>query len=189
MPGDYWQKFAQVRLFYGYMIAHPGKKLLFMGAELGQFDEWKDLEDIDWELLDYEMHRKLHYYVRELNHVYLQEKALWQFDHQQEGFEWIDPHDVNQSVISFMRKSKNQKDFTVVICNFTPAYYENYRVGVPKLGEYVEVFNSDMEEFGGSGKSNIETLLAVETGWHNQPYHICIKIPPLAMVMVKKHQQ
>lgn len=184
MHGDYWQKFASLRLFYGYMMAHPGKKLLFMGGEFGQFDEWKDLEGLDWHLIEYDSHRMLQQYVKELNHFYLQEKPLWELDHEQEGFEWIDPHDSNQSIVTFLRKDKNQ-DFIIIVSNFTPIYYESYRIGVPALGTYKEIFNSDAYKYGGSGKGNFVPLNAEKMKWHNQPYNINIQIPPLATVMFR----
>lgn len=184
MPGDYWQKFANLRAFYGYMMAHPGKKLLFMGGEFGQFAEWKEYQSLDWHLLDNDMHRKLHRYVRELNHFYKGEKSFWQLDHDSEGFQWIDPHDYSQSVITFIRKSKEPKDCIIVLCNFTPVVREGYRVGVPQLVEYQEVFNSDWEIFGGSGQRN-DTLKTEQVTWHNQPFSLQIKVPPLATVFLK----
>lgn len=183
--GDYWQKFAGLRLFYGYMIAHPGKKLLFMGGELGQFDEWKDEAEVDWNLVDNDLHRKLQQYVKDLNHFYKEEPILWQLDHHAMGFEWIDPHDTNQSIITFMRKDQAQIEL-IIVCNFTPSYYDHYRIGVPHLGEYVEVWNSDDDKYGGSGKGNFKPIQAVKEKWHNQPYHLVIKIPPLATVMFKR---
>jgi 1,4-alpha-glucan branching enzyme len=185
MPGDYWQKFAHLRLFYGYMMAHPGKKLLFMGGEFGQFIEWKDDQSLDWFLLDFDMHHRLHHYVRTLNHFYLSEPSLWEIDHDWNGFQWIDPHDSNQSIITFMRKSSNPKDFIIVICNFTPMVREGYRLGVPQLGEYLEVFNSDVDIFGGSNQRNIIPLRAEAIHWHNQPYSLSLKVPPLATIYIK----
>jgi 1,4-alpha-glucan branching enzyme len=185
MPGDYWQKFANLRVLLGYMMGHPGKKLLFMGSEFGQFDEWKDLEDLDWEMLDYESHRSMKHYVRSLNHMYLQEKALWELDHQIEGFSWIDPHDSNQSITTFMRKSAEPDDVLIMICNFTPVVHERYRIGVPLAGNYTEIFNSDLPEYGGSGQINKGKLKMESTSWHNQPYSLQLTIPPLAVVVLK----
>lgn len=184
MFGDYWQKFASLRLFYAYMMAHPGKKLIFMGGEFGQYDEWKDLEGLDWFLLDYESHRKLQIYVKELNHFYRQEKILWELDHQDDGFQWIDPHDTNQSIVTFMRKDKGG-NFIIAVSNFTPSYYEQYRIGVPYLGTYQEVWNSDQEKYFGSGKGNPNELKAEKLKWHNQPFSINIQVPPLATIMLK----
>ncbi|MFW5971923.1 MAG: 1,4-alpha-glucan branching protein GlgB [Bacillota bacterium] len=185
MPGDYWQKFANLRLFLGYMMTHPGKKLLFMGSEFGQFDEWKDLDDLDWELLDYEMHKKAQDYTRELNEFYLQEDALWYKDHQMDGFSWIDANNNEQSIISFIRKGKGGNDYLIVICNFTPNYYENYRVGAPEKRYYKEVFNSDQVEYGGSGKINEGIIDSYDKEWNYCPYSIDIKIPPLAVTILK----
>lgn len=185
MPGDYWQKFANLRVLYGYMMSHPGKKLLFMGGEFGQFDEWKDLEDLDWEMLGYDSHRSMHRYVRDLNHLYLREAALWELDHQPEGFEWIDPHDHKQSVTTFMRMSRNPEDVLVIVNNFTPVYHENYRIGVPYAGEYVELFNSDAGEYGGSGKLNSGKLKTEEITWHGRPDSLHVCLPPLATVIFK----
>ncbi|HWR56667.1 MAG TPA: 1,4-alpha-glucan branching protein GlgB [Negativicutes bacterium] len=185
MPGDYWQKFANLRTFFGYMMAHPGKKLLFMGGEFGQFIEWNYRDGLDWQLLDYGQHRKLHNYVRALNYFYRGEKALWQADCSWDGFQWIDPHDHTQSVITFMRKGKDKEDFLVVICNFTPEVRDNYRIGVPRPGLYREVFNSDLEMYGGSGQKNETALLTAAANWHNQPFALEIRLPPLAVIYLK----
>lgn len=185
MPGDYWQKFANLRVFLGYMASHPGKKLLFMGGELGQFIEWRYDHALDWILLDYEMHSKIQHYVKSLNRFYAEEPALWELDHIFEGFEWIDSDNFNQSMAVFVRKGKKPKDTIVIVCNFTPAVYENYRIGVPYNCNYSEVFNSDMREFGGSGIKNTGILDAVEYKWHNRRYSIEIKVPPLAVLYFK----
>jgi len=191
MPGDYWQKFANLRVFLGYMMTHPGKKLLFMGGEFAQFIEWRYYEALEWHLLDFEMHRKFQDYVRALNRFYLCEAALWQDDHSWRGFEWIDCHNERQSVIIFMRKTRaeNQEqpvEELVVLCNFTPQYYEDYRIGMPSAGCYEEVFNSDRAEFGGSGQQNEELLYAGKVPWHNRQYSLKLKVPPLAIVMLKQ---
>ncbi|WP_248925513.1 1,4-alpha-glucan branching protein GlgB [Paenibacillus hamazuiensis] len=186
MPGDYWQKFANLRALYGYMMAHPGKKLLFMGGEFGQFDEWKDLEDIDWEMIEqYDSHRNMFQYTRDLNRLYRTEPSLWELDHRPEGFEWIDPHDDQQSIVTFMRKAKDPSDFIVFVCNFTPVVHHGYRIGVPMPGEYIEFFNSDMEKYGGSGVCNPAGLKANKLPWHNRPYSIEMTIPPLGAVWLK----
>ena len=182
MPGDYWQKFANLRLLYGYMIAHPGKKLLFMGCEFGQFVEWRFYMSLDWHLLDYEMHSKLHHYVRKLNHFYLGHSALWERDHVWDGFRWIDPHDCSQSIISFIRKGMDPDNWLIAVCNFTPVVRHEYRIGVPLAGEYVEVFNSDDPNFGGSGQDNPGTILSQNIPWHDFSQSISITIPPLAAV-------
>ncbi|MFW5995923.1 MAG: 1,4-alpha-glucan branching protein GlgB [Halanaerobiaceae bacterium] len=185
MPGDYWQKFAGLRVFMAYMMTHPGKKLSFMGGEFAQFDEWKDDRGLDWFLLDYEMHRKYKEYCRELNHFYLEEASLWELDHDPLGFEWIDANNNDQSIISFYRRGRKENDFLLVVCNFTPAYYDSYRLGVPKSGVYSEVFNTDLECYGGSGKENLEAVKGRKGGFHGQDYYIEIKVPPLAAVVLK----
>jgi len=185
MPGDYWQKFANLRLLYGYMMAHPGKKLLFMGGEFGQFAEWKFDASLDWHLLDYEMHRKLHHYVRMLNHFYLENRALWECDHGWEGFRWIDHHDYSQSIVSFIRKGKERDDWLIAVCNFTPVVRHGYRIGVPQPGGYMEAFNSDDRSYGGSGQGNFEVIMSKEIQWHGFSHSISITVPPLAAVFFK----
>lgn len=185
MPGDYWQKFANLRLLYAYMAAHPGKKLLFMGGEWGQFAEWTESKSLDWHLLSYEMHGKMKNYVRELNLFYREERGLWEQDHAAGGFEWIDPHDYTQSVITFMRRAAGGNCFLVVVCNFTPVVRDYYRIGVPCAGQYEEVFNSDREEFGGSGRVNRGLLQAEPRWWHNQPCSLELTLPPLGAVFLR----
>lgn len=183
MPGDYWQKFANLRAFYVYWMTHPGKKLLFMGGEFGHFIEWNEAQGLDWHLLDYPMHQMLHRFVRELNHFYLNHDMLWQLDHEWRGFEWIDCHDSDQSVISFIRKNE-QGHFLVVVINFTPIVRYNYRIGVPAPGLYQEVFNSDASNFGGSGQQMEEGVHAVAGDWLTRPYSMEIKVPPLGAVIL-----
>lgn len=183
MPGDYWQKFASLRDLYAYMTAHPGKNLLFMGGEFGQFIEWNYKQELDWFLLEYEMHAKMQEYVSALNNFYQKEKSLWKYDHQSCGFEWIDPNNQEQSIISFMRKADDE--YVIVICNFTPEYYGKYKVGVPELREYEEIFNSDLDKFGGSNKFNQGNISAEKINWHNQPFSIDVQIPPLATIFIK----
>lgn len=185
MPGDYWQKFANLRLLLGYMTAHPGKKLLFMGGELAQFHEWRYYEELDWNILDFPMHRSFQQYVKELNHFYLSEKALWEMDYDWPGFKWVDADNHKQSVAIFQRIAKDNSDFVVVICNFTAAAHENYRVGVPYTGWYEEVFNSDQEKYGGSDIQNNILLKAAKKNWQKQPYSLVIKLPPLSIVFLK----
>ncbi len=185
MPGDYWQKFANLRLFYGYMIGHPGKKLLFMGSEFGQFIEWNFKQQLDWLLLLYPPHKKMQEYVRNLNFLYKKESSLWEQDHSFEGFEWIDHSNYEKSIISFIRKGNSKKDYLIFICNFTPVVYYDYRVGVPEETSYYEIFNSDNSDFGGSGQINTEVLVATNERWNNQQYSIITKIPPLAVMILK----
>ncbi len=187
MPGDYWQKFANLRVLYGYMMAHPGKKLLFMGGEIGQFSEWNYDSELDWNVLDYDMHAKLQRYVRELNYFYLEQKALWEMDHCAEGFQWIDPHDIKQSVISFLRRSPSSGGSELImICNFTPAVHSDYRVGVPGPGSYREVFNSDRDIYGGSGQVNHGILVAQQQPWQNRDWSLPVLVPPLAVVVFER---
>lgn len=189
MPGDYWQKFANLRAFYGYWMAHPGKKLLFMGGEFGQFIEWQEHESLDWHLLEHDKHSKLQGYCRALNKFYQREPALWQVDENWHGFEWIDCSDYVQSIICFIRKSARVGEELIVVCNFTPEVHNSYRIGVPELGLYQEVFNSDWEEFGGSGQVNGEPLNAENVNWQNKPYSLVLRIPPLATIYLKCIQQ
>jgi 1,4-alpha-glucan branching enzyme len=186
MPGDYWQKFANLRLLYAYMMAHPGKKLLFMGGEFGQFIEWSYKESLDWHLLVYEMHGKLHSYVKDLNHIYLDERCLWEEDGNWNGFSWIDPHDSESSIITFIRRASNEEDFIIVVCNFTPVVRDSYLIGVPQAGVYQEVFNSDNEKYGGSGQKNNRLIFADEFPYHGLPHSMRITIPPLAVVYLKR---
>ncbi|UOR14019.1 1,4-alpha-glucan branching protein GlgB [Halobacillus amylolyticus] len=185
MPGDYWQKFANLRVFLAYMYAHPGKKLLFMGGEFGQFDEWKDMDDLDWELLEYDSHGAILNFMKQLHQLYLDMPALWELDHDQKGFCWIDPHNFEQSILSFVRNSRSTNDQLVVVCNFTPEVYHGYKVGVPKNGTYKEIFTSDAVHFGGSGQSNGLTLEAITEPWQGQDQHIEMTIPPLAVSFLK----
>ncbi|TDL76361.1 1,4-alpha-glucan branching enzyme [Peribacillus frigoritolerans] len=192
MPGDYWQKFAQYRLLLGYMMTHPGKKLLFMGGEFAQFDEWKDLEQLDWVLDDFDMHQKSRTYFKELMAVYKRQRPLYEQDHSQEGFEWIDVNNSDQSIFSFIRRGLKPNEQLVVVCNFTPQTYHEYKVGVPADTKYIEIMNSDDTVFGGSGQVNKKDLKAQEGTLHNQPYHISMTIPPYGISIlraVKKREE
>jgi 1,4-alpha-glucan branching enzyme len=185
MPGDYWSKFANLRILYSYMIGHPGKKLLFMGGEFGQFIEWNHDKALDWLLLEYESHKQLQCFVKEINFLYQHEKSLYQLDNQPSGFEWIDSQNCEESIIVFMRKAADPEDFIIVLCNFTPIAREGYKIGVPKLGGYEEVFNSDLEKYGGTGMMNGEVIKAADEEWNNQPCSIVANIPPLSAVFLK----
>lgn len=185
MPGDYWQKFANLRAAYGFMYGHPGKKLLFMGGEFGQFIEWDYQKGLDWHLLDYEMHNKMRNYVKDLNKLYKSEKCLWEIDFSYEGFEWIDCNDAEHGVVSFIRKAKDWKDMLIFVCNFTPVVYEGYRIGVPLAGFYKEVMNSDAEIYGGSNQGNGGGVTAQEFSWQGRPYSLELKIPPLGIMVLK----
>ncbi|MBR6889169.1 MAG: 1,4-alpha-glucan branching protein GlgB [Selenomonadaceae bacterium] len=185
MPGEYEQKFAGLRCFFGYWMAHPGKKLLFMGGEFAQFIEWNEDAGLDWQLVEqYEKHKQMQDYSRALNKFYLDNKALWQVDFDWNGFRWIDCNDNENSVVSFIRKAEDSDDYLIIICNFTPNIRENYRIGVPDKGAYVEVFNSDAEEFGGSGVANSK-LSTEDFPYHNSSHSIKLTIPPLATIYLK----
>jgi 1,4-alpha-glucan branching enzyme len=185
MPGDYWQKFAGLRVSYGYMYGHPGKKLLFMGGEFGQFIEWDYKRSLDWHLLGYEMHGKMQRFVKDLNRLYAGEKAMHEVDFSYEGFEWIDCSDSDHSVISFLRKGKDWHDMLIFVCNFTPVVHYNYRVGVPFDLYYSEVLNSDSEVYGGSNVGNMGGVRAEQHSFHGRPYSVNLQLPPLAVLVLK----
>lgn len=189
MPGDYWQKFANLRLLLAFMMTHPGKKLLFMGSEFGQFIEWKYDSALDWFLLEYEMHAKLHKFTKLLNKFYLEQPALWEQDHSWSGFEWIDSGDYNNSVVSFLRKGYKESDFLIVVCNFTPIVRYDYRIGVPYPGKYEEILNTDNNEFGGSGQLNDILMSDDNVAWHKCAHSICMKLPPLAISVIRKCEE
>lgn len=185
MPGDYWQKFAGLRVTYGFMYGHPGKKLLFMGGEFGQFIEWNFKQGLDWNLLGYEMHGKLKNFVCDLNKLYTSEKALYEIDFSYDGFEWLDCNDSDHSMISFLRKGTHPEDMLLFACNFTPVVYSNYRIGVPYDAFYKEILNSDSELYGGSNVGNFGGLLAEPIEYNQRPYSLSIQVPPLAVVVFK----
>lgn len=185
MPGDLWQKCANLRVALGFMYAHPGKKLIFMGGEFGQFDEWSEAKSLDWFLLEFEHHKQIHDYTRDLNGFYLQEKSLWQKDFDSSGFTWISCNDADRSILAFVRIGDDEEDITVFVCNFTPVPYMEHRIGVPKQGRYVEKINSDNGIYGGSGILNTQPMFTEETPWDNMPHSISLKVPPLAMVALK----
>ena len=189
MPGDYWQKFANLRLLFTYMYAHPGKKLLFMGGEFGQFIEWNYKQDLDWLLLDYEKHQLTQDFMQELNQVYRKEKALWELDHEHAGFRWIEADDYEQSVISFIRNSENEAQQLVIILNFTPIPRDKYRIGVPGPGEYELLLNSDQKVFGGSDYETAARVKTEEIPYHGFDHSISINLPPLAGIYLKYKQQ
>ncbi|WP_409251760.1 1,4-alpha-glucan branching enzyme [Bacillus sp. SCS-153A] len=185
MPGDYWQKFAQLRLLLGFMTAHPGKKLIFMGTEVAQFSEWKDLEQVDWHLLDYEKHRMFNTYLKELLHLYKRSPSLYEQDHRSEGFEWVDVNNASQQIFSFIRKSEQPEDYMLVLCNFSPEVYHHYKVGVLKADGYREIWNSDHQRFGGSHQINPEVLTVKNEGYHGKPCYVEMTIPPYAVVYLR----
>jgi len=185
MPGEYWEKFANLRLLFGYMLAHPGKNLLFMGGEFGQFIEWNYKQELDWSLLEYEKHKKMSDYVKELNKFYLEEKALWLLDHKPEGFEWVEADDKDKSIISFLRFPYNQENHLLVICNFTPVFRENYQVGIPFYKKYEIVFNSDLEKYGGGNTINQKLYSPFKKSCNSKPYSLKIDLPPLSILYLK----
>ncbi len=189
MTGDLWQRFANLRAFYGYMWGHPGKKLLFMGAEFGQWSEWNYKESLDWHLLQPPSdprHAQLRSFVRDLNHLYMQEPALSELDTNPEGFSWIDCHDSENSVISFQRRGKKEADTLVFICNFTPVVRYDYRLGVPHEGVYREILNSDITHYGGSGVVNMQPMPSTLGNWQECSHSILLTLPPLATVVLKR---
>lgn len=184
MPGDMWQKFANLRVLYTYMWTHPGKKLLFMGQDFGQWDEWGELKSLDWHLLDYEPHNKLQKLIKDLNKLYKNEPALYEVDFEPFGFEWIDFYDSDNSVISYIRKARNG-DFLVISLNFTPVPRYEYRIGVPHLGFYQEMLNSDSADYWGGNVGNNGGMEADPIGWQGRPYSLKITLPPLGGVIFK----
>lgn len=187
MPGDDWQKFANLRALYAYMYSHPGKKLLFMGGEIGQWREWNHDGSVDWELLDSEQprHRDLLTFLRDLNSIYKQEPAFYQIDFEWDGFEWIDFRDVDQSIVSFFRKAKNDSSPIIVVANLTPVPRMGYRVGLPHPGIYTELLNSDELRYGGSGLGNLGSIIADDLPWQGQPFSAALTLPPLAVLYIK----
>jgi len=186
MPGDVWQKFANLRLLFGHMYGHPGKKLLFMGGEFGQWDEWYHEKSLDWHLLNYPTHQGIKKLVGDLNQLYRKEPALYELDFENSGFEWIDLTDWEQSVISFLRKGKSTEDLILVVGNFTPIPRFNYRVGVPRDGVWREILNTDAEEYGGSGHGNLGGIKATEIPFHGRPYSLSLTLPPLGALYLKR---
>ncbi|MDG6892407.1 1,4-alpha-glucan branching protein GlgB [Clostridium perfringens] len=187
MWGDDWKKYAGLRLYASFMMGHPGKKLMFMGCEFGQFVEWREWEELQWNVIEeFDIHRKIKEYFKALNHFYLENSSLWSLDYEEEGFKWIDADNSEESVLSFIRIGKNKKEKLIFICNFTPEVYYDFKVGVPELGEYVEVFNSDSLEFGGAGNIMGDSILkATEESFKDFDYSISVKVPPLGTLVLK----
>ena len=179
MPGEYDDKFANLRTFFGYMMAHPGKKLLFMGQEFGQFNEWYEAKPLDWMLLDYDKHKELQLYVKTLNQFYKDQPAFWQVDYSWEGFQWIVPDDYQQSIVAFLRKDAAGKQI-LVVCNFTPILREGYTMGAPVSGSYKEILNSDDAAFGGSGKYHNKNIRSKKVPKHGFDQSITLTLPPLS---------
>ena len=185
MPGDDWQKFANLRLLLGYMYAQSGKKLLFMGGEIGQRREWEHDESLDWYLLQDAPHAGVQRWVQDLNRCYRGEPALHELDTDPAGFEWIDAGDAESSIVCFLRKGGSSHDTVLVVCNFTPVPRHGYRVGVPRGGSWSELLNSDAHEYGGSGQGNFGGVQAAPVRFHGRPYSLTITLPPLGVVFFK----
>jgi 1,4-alpha-glucan branching enzyme len=185
MPGDHWQKFANLRLLFGYMYAHPGKKLLFMGGEFGQWAEWDHNRSLDWHLLQNPSHRQLQNWVRDLNRFYSAQPAMNELEFHPDGFEWVDLRDWEQSIVSFIRRGHDRGECVLAVCNFTPVPRYGYRLGVPSGGVWKEALNSDAAEYGGSGMGNLGRVEAARSSSHGRPYSLSFTLPPLAVVLFK----
>lgn len=184
MPGTYEQKFANLRVAYGYMMTHPGKKLLFMGQDFAQFAEWNEAKSLEWELIDkYDAHKKAQEYYKALNKFYSKHPAMYEGDYLAEGFEWIDCMDANNSIITFLRRAKDAKEQLLVVCNFTPNEHHGYRVGVPFEGKFKEIFSTEHPDFGGTGKGNPRVKKSEPVNWNNRDQSITIDIPGLTMMI------
>jgi 1,4-alpha-glucan branching enzyme len=185
IPGDVWQKCATLRLLYGYMYGHPGKKLLFMGGELGQGREWNHDGSLDWHLLDDEQHAGIQRWVRDLNRVYRQERSLHERDFDPDGFQWVDCHDTDNSVFSLIRRATQPEDFVIMIVNFTPVPRHDYRIGVPEDGRYLELLNSDARWYGGTDVGNAGSMMAEPVAAHGFNQSLRVTVPPLACLLLK----
>jgi 1,4-alpha-glucan branching enzyme len=180
MPGDYDLKFAGLKAFYAYMMTHPGKKLLFMGQEFAQFIEWDYKKELDWLLLQYESHRNMHSFVKELNRFYLEHSPLWEIDFSWEGFEWISHDDNNQSIIAFRRKNKSGEEL-IIVCNFVPVSRSDYRIGVPLKGSYKRIFCSDDVKYGGATEALNKGIKAEKIPMHGHNYSVKLDIPAMSV--------
>lgn len=184
MPGDEWQKFANLRLLYGFMYMHPGSKLLFMGCEFGQAGEWGHEKSLDWHLLEHQGHKGLQEWVKKINNFYTNSPALVEYSFDQRGFQWVDYSDRENSVVSFIRKGVGEKDDLLVICNFTPEVRHNYRIGVPYKGYWKEVLNSDENKYNGSGVLNSDLLHTKPVRYHGRDYSVSLTLPPLGISVI-----
>jgi 1,4-alpha-glucan branching enzyme len=188
MPGDLWQKFANLRLLFAYMYAHPGKKLLFMGGEFGQWEEWNHDASLSWHLLEWDSHQGIQAMVRDLNRLVASFPALHEVDFRPEGFEWVDFRDVDNSIVSFLRRAKDSEDFLVCVFNFTPVVRTGYRVGVPSPGLYRTVFNSDSEYYGGSNLGGVDASPAEAVSWNDRPWSVLVELPPLGALYLRRSE-
>jgi 1,4-alpha-glucan branching enzyme len=189
MPGDDWQKFANLRLLFAYQYAHPGKKLLFMGGEIAQRDEWDFETSLAWHLLEFAPHRGVQQLVGDLNHVYRAEAALHQVDFDWRGFEWLDANDADSSVLSFLRRARDPNDYVIVVANFTPVPRENYRVGVPNPGRFLEILNTDSATYSGTNVGNLGGVNSERIPWLGRDHSIKLRVPPLAVLILKPEKQ
>jgi len=187
MPGDHWQKFANLRLFFAWMFAHPGKKLIFQGGDIGQWKEWNHNQSVDWHLLEHGAHDGLRRLVQHLNWLYKNESAYYELDDTYEGFEWIDFHDADNSIVSFVRKGTTGADLVFVV-NATPVPREYYRLGVPGEGYYEEILNTDAGAYVGSNIGNYGGQHAEQIGWQGRSHSLVLTLPPLAMAGFKRHR-
>jgi 1,4-alpha-glucan branching enzyme len=185
MPGDEWQKFANLRLLYSYMFTHPGAKLLFQGAEFGQSGEWNFEQSLDWHLLQFDFHNGIKKAITDLNTLYKSCPALHEKQFSAEGFEWINYSDNENAVIAYIRKGNNPKDNVVVVCNLTPVVRENYRIGIPGNGKLVQIFNSDETQYGGSGVGNAKAIKTDAIPWNGREFSAELVLPPLAVTVFK----
>jgi 1,4-alpha-glucan branching enzyme len=182
MPGDRWQQFANLRALFGWMWAHPGKKLLFMGGELGQWAEWSHRQSLDWHLLEHPEHLGVQRLVQDIGARYLESPSLWQRDHRPEGFRWIDAGNADQNILSFVRYDAAGRPGIVCVANFSPMTHHGFRVGVPLGGRWREVLNTDSAAYGGSNQGNLGGVVAEPIGWHGLPFSAPVTVPPLAVV-------
>jgi 1,4-alpha-glucan branching enzyme len=187
MPGDRWQKFANLRALYGYMWAHPGKKLLFMGGEIGQEAEWSEERSVDWHLLEQTDHAGVQSLVRDLNRIYKEHPALWEVDFEPSGFQWLEPNDAGANVLAFARRSQSGEEVVVVV-NLSPVPRDRYRLGMPKPGRWVEALNTDSTHYGGSDVGNLGGIEAEDQAWHDQPYSAEVTLPPLGALWLVPEQ-
>lgn len=185
MPGDEWQQFANLRLLFGYMYAQPGKKLIFMGGEFGQRNEWYHESSLDWHLLENPLHEGIQKWVRDLNNLYMKETGLHELDFESSGFQWLDCNDSQQSTLSMLRLSRDEEESLIVVCNFTPVPRYNFKIGLSHNGVYKELLNSDAEYYGGSGIGNLGEVYAKELPYQGRPFSVEISLPPLAVVFLK----
>lgn len=185
MPGDKWQKFANLRAYYGFMWSYSGKKLLFMGNDIGQYREWDYDSSLEWEALNYPSHAGLQRFVRDMNLVYRNEPALYENDFSQDGFKWIAANDSDNSVLPFIRLGRDSNNFLIIVCNMTPLVRENYTIGVPTAGKYMEIINSDLDIYWGSGFHKNENLSARAESSHGMNFSLRLTLPPLSTIILK----